>query len=118
MRQEAAQRFIDRLELLRGAGVQLRGGLGLGEAALGNGLQDLPLVVVLLPRSDPPIRALALTPVRGAIGAQDMRRSPACSAKAKRVQGKRAGTDNQRPADEVVPSGLQELHGKLHLGLT
>jgi hypothetical protein len=95
--------------------VQIRSGLGVGEATLGNGLQDLPLVVVLLPRSDSPMRAPALTPVCGAISTQDMRRAPTGSAKAKRVQGKRASADNQHPADEVVPSGLQELHGRLHV---
>jgi len=114
LRQEAGQRISDRLELLGGAGVQVRSRLGLGDAALSDGLQSLPLVVVPLLRSDTPHCAVALTPVCGAIGAQDMRRSPAGPVKAKRVQGECGSADNQHPADEVVPSGLQELHGRLH----
>jgi len=114
LRQEAGQRISDRLELLGGAGVQVRSRLGLGDAALGDGLQSLPLVVVPLLRSDTPHCAVAPTPVCGAIDAQDVRRSPAGPVKAKRVQGERSSADNQHPADEVVPSGLQELHGRLH----
>ena len=118
LRQEAGQRNFDRLELLRGARVQIRSRLGLGEVTLSNGLQHLPLMVVPLHRPDTPVPAAVLTPVCWAIGAQDMRCSPACAAKAKRVQGKRGTAGNQHPADEVVPSGLQELHGRLHRGST
>jgi hypothetical protein len=118
LRQETGQGIIDRIELLRRAGVQVRSRLGLGEAALSNGFQSLPLVVVALHRSDNPVHAMARTPVCGAIGAQDLRCSMACPAKAKRVQGERGSADNQQPADEVVPSGLQELHGRLHWGST
>jgi hypothetical protein len=118
LRQEAGQCIIDRIELLRCAGVQVRNRLGLGEAALSNGFQSLPLVVVPLHRSAAPVIAVARTPVCGAIGAQDLRCARAYPAKAKRVQGERGTADNQHPADEVVPSGLQELHGRLHWGST
>jgi hypothetical protein len=116
LRQEARQRIVDRLELLGGSGVQVPSRLGLGEAKLGNGFQSLPLVVPVH-RSHTPVRPVALMPVGRSIGAQDMRRSPACPAKTKRVHGKRGTGEDQHPADEVVPSGLQELHGRLHVGI-
>jgi len=116
VRQEARQRIVDRLELLGGSRVQVRSRLGQGEATLGNGFQSLPLVVPVH-RSHMPARPMALMPVGRSIGAQDMCRSPACPAKTKRVHAKRGTRDNQRPADEVVPSGLQELHGRLHVGI-
>src|SRR5262245_37972053 len=115
--QEAHQCIIDRIELMLGAGVQVSCRLGLGKATRGDGLQYPPLLAVPF-QSHAPVRTVALTPVCGAIDAQDLRRILACPAQAKRVQGERGSADNQHPTDEVVPSGLQELDGGWHWGST